>query len=448
MENPEIETAILGALLLEKEAILRLEPALPVEAFTSPARQETYAAILELFQRGDPIDLLSVKACLKRKGRFQKVGNLALTEYLGAVASSANLSYHAQLLLEAYLGRQLSEMGLRLRSKAQDPTEDVFDLIESISSDLLQLEYGLKAGQSPRWDRLLVQAVETAEERVKAREAGESVGRGILSGLPSLDGVLQGLQAGELVLLAARPGMGKSSLMRQLMLEALRQSVPVLLFSLEMSAQQVTEGLLANAAGIPARSLRLGQLDPGELDRYQGVAGELYRADLTIDDSGGLNVMALRARTTRWRLKRKEAPIGLLCVDYLQLLQGSQRFRKSSQRHLELGEISRALKELALNHRLAVLALSQLNREVDKRPDPRPMLSDLRQSGNLEQDADKVLFLYRPAYYATMQGREARDAEGNDLSDLALVLLAKHRTGATGEVALKWEAERMGFGDG
>ncbi|MEM6630941.1 MAG: replicative DNA helicase [Bacteroidota bacterium] len=432
----DMEEAVLGALLLEKDSLHRVIDILKPHMFYKDANRFIYETIIELFQNSEPIDILTVKNALSKIQKLKQSGGAYyLTELTSRVASAANIEYHARVVAEKFILRQLITISDNVIKAAYDETTDVFDLLDGTEQELFEIsETNLRRNYAS-----MPELVMKTLERLEEMRGKDSSVTGIPSGFMALDKMTAGWQKTDLVIIAARPAMGKTALTLTLARHAaMRFDEPVAFFSLEMAAVQLTQRMICSEAELDAQKVRTGRLEEHEWKQLLHRIGNLNKAPIFIDDTPALSVFDLRAKCRRLKA---EKGIGLVVIDYLQLMSGSNT--KNSNREQEIAGISRALKELAKELDVCVIALSQLSRAVESRGgDRRPVLSDLRESGSIEQDADMVMFLYRPEYY----GFETDD-EGNSTLGMAELIIAKQRNGPTGNVKLSFIGQYGKFAD-
>jgi len=416
------ERSLLGALLLDNQQFERAQEILTHTAFYSPRHQKIFQALEELIEAGSALDVVTLKSALERSGRLEEIGGPAyLAELLEGVPRSGNVEHYARIVREKNILRDLIRQAQSILSSAMSARGPLDDLLDGAERAILQVaEERLRTGFIP----LSV----TAEESLKAIEEltrRQELITGIATGYPELDEMTAGLQRGDLVILAARPGMGKTSLALNIASHsALTHGKTVGMFSLEMSHQQLFFRLLCSEGHVDAHRLRTGRVGKDQWQNIIKVFSRLSAAPVFLDDTPGIGVMEMRAKARR--LKR-ESGLDLLIVDYLQLMRGRGRHENRQQ---EISEISRSLKELAKELDVPVLALSQLSRAPEQRGgDRRPQLSDLRESGAIEQDADVVMFLFREEVYKK---------DDPDLQGKAELILAKQRNGPTGTVRLNF----------
>lgn len=424
----DLEEAVLGALMLERDAAAAVIDILKPESFYVEAHRCIYAAIRSLFDNSQPIDLMTVTEELRRRGELELAGGpAAIIELTNRVASAANVEYHARIISEKHIQRKLISISSEIIKQAYEDTTDVFDLLDLAERKIYEITDDNLRRSYYSVDSLMSSVMTQLE---KIRRHNESV-TGVPSGFLSLDRVTNGWQKSDLIIVAARPSMGKTSFVLSLARNAAVDfNKPVAFFSLEMSAQQLTQRLIAAETEIPAEKIRRGILEDHEWEQLVHKTGDLAKAKLFIDDTPAINIFELRAKARRLKMQHD---ISLIILDYLQLMSGTGDARNAN-REQEISSISRSLKSIAKELDIPIIALSQLNRSVEVRGgDKRPQLSDLRESGAIEQDADLVLFIYRPEYYKITQ-----DAEGNDTTGMAEIIIAKHRNGATKSVKVRF----------
>ncbi|MEL6615409.1 MAG: replicative DNA helicase [Bacteroidota bacterium] len=418
----EVEQAVLGALLIEREAIPKAIEILPADSFYDARHEKIYAAIQALFERANPVDLVTLSEELKRRGDYDAIGGYYLTELTTRVASAANVEYHARIIAEKSLLRKLITTMTGVVGEAFEPTTDAFDLLDRAEREIFQIsESQLRKGAVSMMS--VVKDTLTHLESIHGQQQGVT---GVPSGFTSLDAMTGGWQNSDMVVIAARPSMGKTALSLAVTRNAaLHPEKPtgVAYFSLEMSAQQLAQRLLTSEARVDAQAARTGRLHDDDWPKLARAAGKLSAANIYIDDTPGLGILELRAKCRRLKA---EHDIGIVIVDYLQLMHGTVQ-SKGANREQEIAQISRSLKGLAKELNVPVLALSQLSRAVESRPDKRPMLSDLRESGSIEQDADVVMFIYRAERYGITV-----DENGNSTEGLGELIIGKQRNGPIG----------------
>lgn len=433
----EMEKAVLGALMIDKDAYLEVCDLLRPESFYEPRNQMVYEAIQRLTVEGSPVDVLTVTDKLGKMGKLEEVGGPGyVAELSSRVASSANIEYHANVVAEKYLSRQMIHYVGVIGKKTFDETYEIKDVIQEAESILFELtQKNMKKDYS-----VLAPILDNAIKIVEKAHSNIGGLTGISTGYYKLDDMTCGLQNSDLVIIAGRPAMGKTAFALSLAKNiAADQKIPMAFFSLEMTDVQLANRLISNACGIDSKKLLSGQLDRIEWDRLDKHLGILTDAPLYIDDTEALSVMDLR---TKARRLKQEHDIRLIMIDYLQLMTASGM--RYNNRQEEVSLISRSLKGLAKELNIPVLALSQLNRGVESREGvegKRPQLSDLRESGAIEQDADMVVFLHRPEYYKIYQNENGTI----DYRGKAEVIIAKHRKGATDTIMMVFRKEYTRF---
>ncbi|HTF06403.1 MAG TPA: replicative DNA helicase, partial [Bacteroidia bacterium] len=398
------------------------------KSFYREAHGRVFSAIQNLFQRSEPIDILTVTQELKRTGELEIIGGAYyISQLTNRVASSANVEFHARIISQKYIQRELIRISSDTIREAYEDTADVFDLLDHAERNLFSVVEGNIRKNYDKMSSLISQAM-IQIEAAKNQKTGVS---GVPSGFTDLDRMTSGWQNSDLVILAARPAMGKTAFVLSLARNAAVDfQRPIAVFSLEMASVQLVQRLISAEAELPAEKLKKGQLVDHEMQQLHVKIGKLSEAPLFIDDTPALSIFEMRAKCRRLKAQHD---IQMVIVDYLQLMTtGSDNSR--GNREQEISTISRSLKSIAKELNIPVIALSQLSRAVETRGgDKRPQLSDLRESGAIEQDADMVLFIHRPEYYGFTQ-----DAEGNATNGLAEIIIAKHRNGATGSVNLRF----------
>jgi len=425
----DLEEAVLGALMIHQKSIDEIIDLLTAEVFYKIQHQYIYEAIHILFKDAQPIDLLTVASQLKKNGKLEAAGGeFYLIQLTQKVSSSAHIEFHARIILQKYIQRQLIVISTEIIEKSYDETTDVFDLLDEAESKLYEVAQGILKRSSQTSQSLVIQAKKRIEEI--ANKEGLS---GIPSGFQQLDKLTSGWQPSDLIIIAARPGMGKTALTLSMARNiAVDHKIPMTIFSLEMSAIQLITRLISSETELDSEKLRTGNLQKYEWEQLNVKVKNLEDAPLYIDDTPSLSIFDLRAKARRLS---SQFGIKILIVDYLQLMTDGAR-NKSGNREQEISTISRNLKALAKELDIPVIALSQLSRAVETRGgSKRPLLSDLRESGAIEQDADIVSFIYRPEYYKIEQwdDQEAGPTEGQ-----AELIIAKHRNGSLKDIRLKF----------
>ncbi|MCI8655197.1 MAG: replicative DNA helicase [Clostridia bacterium] len=417
----EAEQAVLGSMLTDKDAVIEAVETLKVDAFYREDNKVIYQAILNLYNKSEPIDIITLKDELESMNKFEQIGGF---EYLAnlpdKVPTTANVQKYIKIVEEKYILRNLIKTANEIIELGYSPTEEVEDIMDAAERrifDIMQSKN--QKGYSPIKD-VLVESFTRLEELYNRKQHVT----GVPTGFVELDYKTAGLHGSELILVAARPAMGKTAFALNIVSNAaLKGNVPVVVFSLEMSKDQLVNRILCSEAMVDSNKVRTGKVEEEDWVKLAGAIGPLSEAEIYIDDTPGVTVMDIR---TKCRKLKMEKDIGLVVIDYLQLVQGSNR--RGGSREQEISEISRSLKMLAKEINVPIIALSQLSRAVEQRPEHRPMLSDLRESGAIEQDADIVMFLYRDDYYN----------KESDEKDIAEVIIAKQRGGSTGTIKLLW----------
>lgn len=433
--DTEVEQAVLGALLLEKDAYTIVCDILKPESFYEPAHARIYEAIQTLGASQRPIDMLSVTEQLKRNGALVEAGGPAyVTELTLKVSSAAHVEYHARIVAQKYLARELITFASNIEGKAFDETNDVDDLLQEAEGKLFEISQRNVKRDVTQIDPVLDEAIKQIQSAAN-RESGLS---GLESGYHDLDKLTSGWQNSDLIIIAARPAMGKTAFVLSMAKNmAVNFNTPVAIFSLEMSRLQLVNRLISNVCELEGEKIKSGRLESYEWDKLMGRIKLLNGSPLFIDDTPSLSIFELR---TKARRLVREHQVKFIIIDYLQLMNASGM--KFGSREQEVSMISRSLKQLAKELNIPIVALSQLNRAVESRTDgKRPQLSDLRESGAIEQDADIVCFIHRPEYYL----HSDTDAAGNDIRGLAEFIVAKHRSGKVDDVKMRFRSKFARF---
>ena len=451
-QNIEAEQAVLGAMLIDKEAIAKATEVLSADDFYREAHRVIFSAMLELYNKNEAVDMVTVTEILKRDNKLEDIGGIAyITSLANVVLTAANVKYHADIVAEKSVLRQLVRVSTEIAAMGYEANEDVGTLLDTAESRILEISNRKKKTDFTAINDVLMDSVQSIESLLQ--------NKGGLTGLPAgfadLDKLTSGLHPSDFIILAARPSMGKTALALNIVQNvalrahkviggeprsvafcmglnaAIRQGVPVAVFSLEMSKEQLVNRMLCAEAGIDSQRLRVGEMHDEDWTHLWDACDTMSRAKIYIDDTAGITAMDMRSRARRLKA---EHGLDLIVVDYLQLMQGSGKRNYSGDRQQEVSEISRSLKALARELDVPVLALSQLSRSVESRQVKRPMLSDLRESGSLEQDADIVAFLYREDYY--------NPETENKHTEL---IIAKHRNGPVDTVNLFFQKQFTKF---
>jgi replicative DNA helicase len=435
-QAPDLEQAVLGAMLLERNAVNEAIDILQADSFYVEAHKRIFAAIHDLFGKDQPIDLLTVTQELKRRGELDVVGGaFYLAQLTNKVASSANVQYHARIISQKHILRELIRISATTVRDAYDETTDVFDLLDRTEQDMYQITSGNLKRNYAQMSDLIKDAIGQIEN-AKNKTGGVS---GVPTGFLKLDKLTAGWQRSDMIIVAARPGMGKTAFVLSMARNiAVEQRRAVAVFSLEMSSTQLVTRLIASESGISSEKLRKGDLDDREFKLLHEHIARLTDAPIFIDDTPALNIFELRAKCRRLKSQHN---VELIIIDYLQLMTAGGE-NKGGNREQEISQISRSIKSIAKELDVPIIALSQLSRAVETRGgDKRPQLSDLRESGAIEQDADLVCFLYRPEYYKIHEDHYGSTA------GIGEVIIAKHRNGALDTVNLRFIAELAKFAD-
>jgi replicative DNA helicase len=426
--NLEAEASVIGSLMLDRNAIVRIADFLRPEDFYLDHHAQVYRAALNLYDRSDPIDLLTLAAELETMRVLERIGGQAfLAELQSSVPTAANVEYYGHLIEEGATKRKLITAGGRITALGFDegtPAGTALDTAESVI-------FNIAEGRITQDFVALKDILKNTWDQIEAIHKDQSTIVGVPSGFDDLDAKTGGFQKSDLIVIAGRPGQGKTSLVLNVAQNAsIQYKIPVAIFSLEMSEQQLVTRLLCSEASVDSYRLRTGLLKDAEWPRIAQAMGALSEAPIYIDDSPSLSIMEMRTKARRLKSANN---LGLLIVDYLQLMQG----RNVENRVQEVSEISRGLKSLARELQVPIIACSQLSREPEKRIDHRPQLADLRESGAIEQDSDLVLFIYRERFY--------NDNIAEDKRNIAEIIIAKHRNGPTGKIDLLFIDEQTKF---
>ncbi|MDU8886130.1 replicative DNA helicase [Yeosuana sp. MJ-SS3] len=425
----DLEEVVIGAMMIDKKGVDEVIDILSPDAFYKKAHQLIFEAIFQLFKNGEPIDLLTVSSQLKKNATLDLVGgDFYLISLTQKVSSSAHIEFHARIILQKYIQRSLIKISSEIIEDSYDETKDVFDLLDNAESKLYDITQGNIKKSSETAQDLVIQAKKKIEEI--SNKEGLS---GVPSGFDKLDKLTSGWQESDLIIIAARPGMGKTALTLSMARNiAVNQNIPVAFFSLEMASVQLITRLISSETGLSSEKLRTGRLEKHEWEQLNVKVKGLEKAPLFIDDTPSLSIFDLRAKARRLASQHK---IKLIVIDYLQLMTAGGG-QKGGNREQEISMISRNLKALAKELNIPVIALSQLSRAVETRGgSKRPLLSDLRESGAIEQDADIVSFIYRPEYYKI---DEWDDEERSPTEGQAEFIVAKHRNGGLDSIRLKF----------
>jgi replicative DNA helicase len=430
--SPDAEQAVIGAMLLDADAVLKAVELLDDAAFYKEAHRRLFRAMVRLAERGDVVDPLTLRDDLERSGDLEAAGGTDyIAELIDAVPTAANVEYHCRIVRDKALLRRLIDVGTSIVQRAFDGRDDAGASLDQAEQQIFEVSQQRGTQEVVRIKELMWQTM----ERIEARHQGDESVHGVGSGFADLDNKTNGFQGSDLIIVAARPAMGKTSFCLNVAANAaLESKVPTAIFSLEMSRDQVVERLLAAESFVDLHRLRSGKLRDDDFPKMSRAAGLLGTAPIWVDDTPALTLLELRSKARRMKA---ELDIGLVIVDYMQLIRGGRH----DSRQEEISFISRSLKALARELHTPVVALSQLSRAPEQRGgDRRPMLSDLRDSGAIEQDADLVMFIYRAEMY-----RAVLDAEENTDEGAAELILAKHRNGPTGTIKLAFHKQYARF---
>ncbi|MDR1454055.1 MAG: replicative DNA helicase [Tannerella sp.] len=440
-QEREIEEAVLGALMLEKDAYFQVSEILKPASFYIRAHELIYEAIVDLATHQRPIDMLTVTEQLSRNGNLDAIGGpFYISQLTEKVASTAHLEYHAGIIAQKFLARELIRYTGQVQAKAYDATTDIDDLMQEAEAELFKIAQRNIKNEAIQINPIIKEARELLK-KAAARKEGLS---GLRSGFTALDRITSGWQNSDLVIIAARPSMGKTAFVLSMAKNmAVNFDIPVALFSLEMSNVQLVNRLIVNVCEISGDKIKSGRLERFEWEQLEYKINDLMDAKIYVDDTPGLSIFELRSKARRLV---REHDVKCIFIDYLQLMtatESKQQKTKFGSREQEVSTVSRSLKGLAKELNIPVIALSQLNRGVENRQGSegkRPHLADLRESGAIEQDADMVCFIHRPEYYKIFD-----DEKGNSLIGLAEIIIAKHRNGATGDIHLRFKREYAKF---
>jgi replicative DNA helicase len=431
----DIEQVVLGAMMLEKEALNDTINIITKESFYDPRHQFIYGAMHELFASTKPVDLITVTDRLQKNGELEAAGGVAyIAQLTNRVASSAHIEFHARIIAEKFIKRELIKVSSEIIRDAYDETFDVFDLLNKAESNLFQIAESNMTKQASTMQNIVGDAIAEIE---KARNNPDGIS-GTPSGFHELDKITSGWQRSDMIVIAARPGMGKTALVLSMARNtAVDYNMGVAVFSLEMSAVQLVKRLIAGEARIDSEKLRKGNLADHEFQQLHSRITALSAAPIFIDDTPAISIFDFRAKCRRLKAQHD---IQLVIIDYLQLMSAKDG-KGSGNREQEISNISRSIKEIAKELNIPIIALAQLSRSVEQRGgDKKPILSDLRESGAIEQDADIVSFIYRPDYYGIV-----KDDDGNSNHGIGEIIIAKHRNGKTDRVRLRFVPEYARF---
>lgn len=432
-QSLDAERSILGAILLDKDSIIKIADMITADDFYSYQHGVIFEAVLQLFEKRIPIDIVTLSELLESAGKTKEAGGAGyLAELVNNTPSAANIVYYAQIVKGKAILRRLISAGADITEMGYEEDSEISEVLDAAEQKLFGVSQNSLKNKFFAIRDVLTDAFDRIDKIHKDKDKGAI--RGVPSGFRDLDGITAGFQKSDLIILAARPSMGKTSFSLNLAENAaIEFKIPVAVFSLEMSKDQLVDRLLSSQAGVDSWKLRTGNLSDEDFPKIGYAMGVLSEAPVFIDDSPGGNIMEIRAKARRLQM---EHGLGLIIIDYLQLMSGHSR-SSDGNRVQEISEISRGLKGLARELDVPIIALSQLSRAVEHRDDKRPQLSDLRESGSIEQDADVVMFLYRDEYYHP-------DSERKGITE---VLIRKHRNGPIGAAELYFNPAQMRFND-
>lgn len=436
----DLEEAVLGALMLEKNAITIVSDILKPESFYKEAHVTIFQVIRDLFSNAQPIDILTVTSELRKRGQLDIVGGAYfITMLTNRVASAANIEYHARIIAQKFIQRELIRIASEIQREAFEEGTDAFELLDSAEKKMFEVSQGNIKRDYKQMNSVIKEAIREIES-LKDKEGGLT---GITSGFTKLDRITSGFQKSDLIIIAARPGMGKTALALSLVRNAsLIKEEPraIAVFSLEMSSKQLVTRMISAESEIPGEKLKKGTLAEHEWQQLNSKIARLNEAPIFIDDTPALSIFELRSKCRRLK---EQNNIELIVIDYLQLMRGDDSNNKNGNREQEVSYISRSLKALAKELDVPVIALAQLSRASEKRGTGAiPILSDLRESGSIEQDADMVMFIHRPEYYGLTELEDGSSSHG-----IAELIIAKHRNGALDKVQLRFVHEFTKFKD-
>jgi replicative DNA helicase len=431
-QNLEAEQAVLGAMLIEREAISKVAELLRPEDCYREAHRLIYNAMLELFNKNDAVDMVTVIEFLRKEDKLEAAGGIAyVTSLANSVPTAANVLYHARIVEEKALLRQLINAATNIAGMGYEGSEEVASILDSAEKMILSVSSRKMGGEFTPIKSIIFDAFNKIEQLY----ASKGSITGLSTGFKDLDKLTSGLQPSDLILIAARPSMGKTAFVLNIAQHiGIAEKKAVAFFSLEMSKEQLVQRMLCAESAIDSQRLRIGELEAKDWTKLVSGADRLSAAPIFIDDTAGITVMEMRSKARRLKIEHN---LSLIIIDYLQLMQGSGKGKGSENRQQEISEISRSLKALAREINVPVIALSQLSRSVESRQVKKPMLSDLRESGSLEQDADIVAFLYRDDYYNP----------DSDKKNITEVIIAKHRNGPVDTVQLFFHKQFTKFSD-
>lgn len=428
-QDVDAEKSLIGAILIEEDILADITEIVKPKDFYDKTHAVIFDAMMRLFERHKPVDMLTLTNELRRKDELERIGGSSyLSELTNYVPTAAHAAAYADIVAQTAVRRRLIKAGSDINEMSYDESTETQELLANAEAELFNV-----SDQSLKQDLVsLEEVLSESFDRMEELHRNKGSIRGIKTGYRDLDNMTAGLQKSDLIILAARPAMGKTTLVTNLAYNiATIEKKAVLFFSLEMSKEQLVDRMLADASGVDSWNIRTGNLSDDDFSKLSDAMGSMAEAPIYIDDKPGLNVLELR---TKARRVAHDSEIGLIVIDYLQLMQGSGRH--DGNRVQEVSEISRGLKLIARELDVPVIALSQLSRSVESRQPPIPQLADLRESGSIEQDADIVMFIYRPGYY---------EPDNPEVANITELHIAKHRNGPTGKVGLYFHPERLRF---
>jgi replicative DNA helicase len=428
-QSTDVEASILGSILIDPDAIVKIADVVRPIDFYDDRHRIIYEATLRLYEQQSPIDVLTLSEELKAEGVYKEVGGAAyITQLTNAVPTSANAEAYASIVATKSIRRRLISASSEIAQIGHDEKRTIAELVEEAETKLFEVSQRYVKNDISSMESILADSFDRLDDLHKNKGAI----RGVPTGYKDMDNKLAGLQKSDLLILAARPAMGKTAMSLNLAQNvAVKANKPVLVFSLEMSKEQLVDRMLASEAGVNSWNLRTGNMSDSDFEKIGHAMGALSEAQIFIDDTPGLTISDMRTKARREAHKQE---LGLIIVDYLQLMSGGAKFGGDGNRVQEISEISRGLKGIAREMNVPVVALSQLSRSVESRSPQIPQLSDLRESGSIEQDADVVMFLYRDDYY---------NPDTSEKPNILDVFIAKHRNGPTGKVELYFDRERQ-----
>lgn len=428
-QSVDVEASLLGAVIIDPDAIVKVADIVRPIDFYDERHRMIYEGALRLYEQQSPIDVLTLSEELKAEGVLKEVGGSGyLTQLTNTVPTATNAEQYASIVATKSIRRRLISASNEIAQIGHDEKRSIAELVEEAEAKLFEVSQRHVGNDIASMESILADSF----DRLDSLHKDKGTIRGVSTGYKDLDGKLAGFQKSDLIILAARPSMGKTAMALNLAQNvAIKAEKPVLLFSLEMSKEQLVDRMLASEAGVNSWNLRTGNLSDSDFEKIGHAMGSLSEAQMFIDDTPGLTVSDLRTKARREAHKRE---LGLIIVDYLQLMSGGSKFKSDGNRVQEISEISRGLKSVARELNVPVIALSQLSRSVESRSPQIPQLSDLRESGSIEQDADVVMFLYRDDYY---------NPDTSDKPNILDIFISKHRNGPTGRVEIYFDRERQ-----